>query len=353
VDFDDGLKGSLYPSPRLPYIDAFQAKGKLGRLGMDWIVATSRATGSWDGVDVDPNSELNPTQYPLGAATPANQEPYGFMSDPNPTIIIEALHRFTWDFGKFQLGAAGHVVYARRNNYFLITDFLPVMSWHQSDVMSNNMTLLVDASWEPFEGLRIMADAGLDEVNARTFGVNDSGSPTVPACVLGANYTRPLGQGTLDAYLEAGYTHWLWGNYNGYNDAPGDGDPLAREQYRLPMNAGDGLIPMTSPYGPGATWGLFSGSWKPEDSDLRFGFDLLVLSKVIAANLIYTDPLGSPPDMTRFLFVDAAIPVSWSIGSFELYAKPALLTRDGTWWTEITLGAAYHFRRATPITALK
>ena len=118
------------------------------------------------------------------------------------------------------------------------------------------------------------------------------------------------------------------------------------------MDSGDGLIPMTSPYGPGAIWGLFSGSWKPQGSDLRFGFDLLVLSKVIAANLIYTDPLGAAPDMSRFLFIDAALPVSWNIGPYELYAKPALLTRDGTWWVEATLGGAYHFRRITPITAL-
>jgi hypothetical protein len=64
VDLGEGLKGSLYPSPRLPYLDAFQFNGRLGRLGMNWIVSTMEAKGSWDGVDVDPNQGLNPNDFP-------------------------------------------------------------------------------------------------------------------------------------------------------------------------------------------------------------------------------------------------------------------------------------------------
>jgi hypothetical protein len=356
VDLDEGLKGSLYPSPRLPYLDAFQAKGRLGRLGMNWVVGTIRATGSWEGpaFDVDPNIVLNPSQYDhLLYDRNSITNPYGFQGDPNPTTIIEALHRFTWDFGQVQLGVAGHVVYARRNNRFLITDFLPVISWHQTTVMSNNMSLLADISWEPFEGLRVAAMGGLDEINAKSIGINDSGSPTVPAGVLGARYRGSLGAGAFDLYGEVGYTHWLWGNYDGSNDSPGDVDPLARAQYRLHMDAGDGLLPLTSPYGPGATWGELHGSWKPEGGTLTFGLDLLVLSKIKAANLITTDPLSPLSDASTFLFIEAGFPVSFQLGPFELYARPALVTKDGSWSAEATLGAAYHLRRASPVGAAK
>jgi hypothetical protein len=345
VDLGEGLKGSLYPSPRLPYLDAFQAKAEFGRLGMNWIVSTMRASGSWDGVDVDPNQEVS--------GTPPDDPPYGFEDAVNPTTIIEALHRFTWDFGKFQLGVAADVMYARRNNMFLITDFLPVMSWHQASVLSNNMSLLVDASWEPIEGLRIMGMAGLDEFNATSIGIADSGTPTTPACVLGAKYNGRVGSGAVDAYIEAGYTHYLWGNFDGSPDIPHDVDPLARMIYRVQLDAGDGLIPLTSPYGPGATWCEFIGGLEPTGTNLRLGVDLLVLSKIWDANLVDTPSLTPLADGSTFLFIQAAFPIRWRIGSFELYTTPTVCTESGTWWIEATFGAAYHFRKSTEIGPVK
>ena len=89
VDLGDGLKGSLYPSPRLPYLDAFQAKGKLGRLGMNWIVATSRATGSWDKVDVNPNWQLSSPYTPADeSSTPQLQQvPTALCPIPTPRSL--------------------------------------------------------------------------------------------------------------------------------------------------------------------------------------------------------------------------------------------------------------------------
>jgi hypothetical protein len=244
-------------------------------------------------------------------------------------------------------------MYARRGNRFLITDFLPVMSWHQASIESNNMSLLADASWRPFEGLRIMGMAGLDAFNVNSIGVSNSTTPSEPAFVLGAKYDGRVEPGIVDAYIEVGYTHYLWGNFDGSPDEPHDVDPLARMIYRVQMDAGDGLIPLTSPYGPGATWCEFIGGLEPTGTNLRLGIDLLVLSKIWDANLVSTPSLTPLTDDSRFLFIQAAFPVRWRIGSFELYTTPAVCTESGTWWIEAAFGAAYHFRNSTEIGPVK
>ena len=350
VDLGEGLKGSLYPSPRLPYLDAFKAKGRLGPLGMDWLVATMRAAPSWDGASIDPNEGVDTSDFPAGEAFP-----YGFMNSENPTIVIEALHRFTWDFERLRLGVAGHVMYARRNNYFTVTDFLPVIGWHQTKIYSNNLSTFIDAQWKPFPGLTLSGMAGLDEFNASALGVTDSGSPAVSAWVLGGEYRGRASGGALDAYAEAGYTHYLWGNFDGSNNAPGDKVTLARALYYYHQDEGAAMLPLTSPYGPGATWGRLLGGWEIPGTGLRVGLDLLLLSKIKAANLVETevmtaDPAGDP-DAPRLLFFQAAFPLRWRLADFELYASPAALVRDGTWWAEATIGGTYRLRRQTAVEA--
>ncbi len=340
VDFGEGLRGSLYPSLRLPYLDAFQARGRLGPLGMDWLIATIRNESSWEGstYDVDPNDDLDAS----------HSDSYGFTGDNNPTIIVEAMHRFTWDFEKLTVGVAGHAMYSRRNNSFSLVDLFPVISWHQTDSISNNLTVYADASWRPLDGLRIMGMAGLDEVDARDVGVNDSGSPTVTAWVLGGEYGGRAGRGKLSLYVEAGYTHFLWGNFDGSNFEDEDVNPLARAIYRFQLDEGAGLLPLTSPYGPGATWGLLSGSYAFDESGFSVGLELLALSKMIDANLIDTpvftdDPGALTADSPRFFFLEAAVPVGYAVGPLKLYVAPAFLVRDGRWWFEAKIGGSYRF----------
>ena len=349
VDLGEGLEGSLYPSLRLPYLDAFRAKARLGRVGMDWLVASIRAVPSWEvdsygdaSYDIDPNEGLSSEDFPTSVAN--EDEPYGFQDDANPTTVIEALHRFTWDFGKLRIGVAEHIMYARRNNYFTLTDFLPVISWHQTTIMSNNMSMLADFEWRPLPGLRVMGMGGLDEVDARDVGVNDSGSPTVAAWVLGAEYEGRIGAGPVRAYAEGGYTHYLWGNFDGSNDTPGDVDPLERAQYRLFMDAGAGLLPLTSPYGPGSLWGRLDGRVELESLGLRVGLELLALSKIKSANLVDTSVFDPLADDSRLLFLEAKLPLRWRYRGFEAHASPELLWRDGEAWTELSLGAAYRLR---------
>jgi len=315
---------------------------------MDWFIASERADYSWDGQSIDPNLGVS-------ALYTADDPPYGFMDAANPTMVIEELQRFTWDFERFRLGIAGHEMYARRNNYFTVIDFLPVMAWHQTKIYSNNLTLYLDASWWPLDGLRISAIVGVDEINANSAGVSDSGSPTVPAGVLSVDYKGDLAGGPLDLYVEGGYTHYLWGNFDGSNNTPGDVDPLERAIYYYYSDEGTLYLPLTSPYGPGATWGRLVGSWEIPGLGARVGLDMLFLSKNKLANLVTTTVLtldaAGASDAERITFFELAPSVSWTLGDFELYARPSLLARDGTWWFEATIGGAYHFRRATDLGA--
>ncbi len=343
-DYGSELEGTILPSARLPFLDAFRFRDDLGPLRIDWMIATLQEVRSWQTngdpsspYDVDPNEGLGGPEY------------YGFYNDTNPSTVIEALHHFSWNFGNLVLGAGDNIVYARRNNYFLITDFLPVVSWHQTQSLSNAITVLIDAVWRPAEGLTIACNLGLSAFNPSFLGISDTSVPTNPACVLGAHYDVPTQAGPLSTYLEMGYTGTIWGNFSGVGNSPGDVDPLAREQYRLMMDSGAALIPLTSPYGPGATWLSAKASIAIIGTTLKVGTNILVLSKNTIANLIDTPYDSTADDGPRELFISAAFPISYRIGPFEFYTAPTLCARDSTVWYEQTIGGKYVFHRDTKI----
>jgi hypothetical protein len=349
VDLNNCLEGGFYPSSRLPYLDAFLTKGRLGPLTMDWMIASIQARKSWEtkygaGYDVNPNASLG--------TIPGSDEtqPYGFELDENPTTVIEALHRFSWDFGAFQLGLGAQIMYSRRNNHFALSDFFPVISWHQAEVLQTNLCTLADASWEPLPGLKIVGQAGLDDVNANFAGMSDSKTTTIDAYVLGATWAGELRPGPLSARLELGYTHYLWGNFDGYDMNPGDQNPLARFQYRYLSDRGAMLLPLSSPYGPGALWLEAAGSLGIEGTGLKVGTELLLLSKNVEANLIDTPyNTDEAKDGARTYFGSLRIPVEYRLGPFVAGAAPAVLTRNGTWWMELALSVSYKAGGSTPI----
>jgi hypothetical protein len=354
VHYGDDLEGSIYPSARLPYLDALQTRWNIGPFKLEWMVSTMDAVESYDGIDVNPNEGLNPADYPDAGEDPsleAPDMPYGFFDDPNPTVIVEELHRFSWNFGKLEIGTGSNMLIARRNNYIQLTDFLPFSSWHQTQILSNNLTVYLDATWKPYDCLTVAAEGGLDDFNANSIGIPDSGVPTIPALVVGARYADSFAPGKVSAYFEAGYTHYLWGNFSGTSDAPYDEDPLAREQYRFLVVNGSALLPLTSPYGPGAMWLSAKGSLALAGSGLEIGADILVLSKNTEANLIDTPYAADPAvaNAPRILFVSASVPVSYRMGSFTIYAEPDLCSRDGTVWFECSLGGRLELQVAKKI----
>ncbi|MDA8424833.1 MAG: hypothetical protein M0Z80_01740 [Treponema sp.] len=350
VDYGGIVQGSIFPSERLPYLDAIRARARLGPCTLDYMVSSQDAIESWDGIDVDPNSP--------GTTTPNTPGLYGYgwYDSPTATSIIEVFHAISWDFGRFRARLAENVMLARAGNRYTVTDFLPVMFSHQTSVLPNNTTVFASLDWNPSSSLALSLQGGLDDFNGNTIGVPDYSVPTIPACVLGLRYGAETAGvlGALDLYLEAGYTHYLWGNFTtaGQGDLAGD-DPLARCQYRylLADSGSAGLIPLTSPYGPGALWFRLDEGQSFGVSGLRLGTDILLLGKNVAANLIDTPYDTTDSGAPWEFYGQFGLNLRLRRGVFDFTVEPAACDRDGTWWFESSFTVTYHFRRTTPIIA--
>ena len=352
VDFSDGLAGGLLPTPRLPYLDALKVHGDIGRLGVDWLLSSLRALpalrvlseGSYVYPDVQPNG--------VASYTDGDQYYYGFEDGSawagdgsklgNPTTILEALHRYTWSFEGLTIGGSAHVMYARRNNRYSLIDLFPVISWHQALLYQINMSMLLDARWEPLPGLWFAGQAGLDDFNANLVGINDNDASTIGACVLGGGYKGSGPHGSLELYAEAGYTHFLWGNYDGSQNPPRDKNPFLRFIYRYTVDGGSVLLPLTSPYGPGALWFRTMGEWRPRGGAFSLGWDLLALSKNSLANLVttpYYTELEATAAGERILFLSLQAPLVWRRGIFDCRLTPELVVKDGSLGFQVSVGA--------------
>ncbi|HCO49621.1 MAG TPA: hypothetical protein DIT55_09470 [Spirochaetaceae bacterium] len=349
VDMNGGLEGGLLPSARLPFYDAFRARGRLGNLTMDWMIATIQARQSWevnrlgsDTYDVNPNANTN------GNPLEVDKNYYGWEDSDNPTIIAEALHRFSWDFGAISLGVTGHTMMARRNNRFVLGDFFPVFSWHQAGILQTNNSMVLDFSWRPAANLLVAGQAGFDDISGQIFGIGDTAVPTIDAYVLGASYESRTALGAVFAYTEAGYTHWLWGNYDGKSNPPYDQNPFMRFTFRYPLDSGSALLPLTSPFGPGALWWLLRGDMEIGGSGFKLGTEALILYKHSKADLVHTNYFGDEPTGQTF-FASFSVPVKYSIGAFILLVSPAAIVQDGNIRGEFLVAVTWKYRAENAI----
>lgn len=332
VDYNGILEGGLLPSSRLPWYDSLRGYGRLGRFTLDSMIATIPAVRAWDGKDVALESE------------------YGFETDLNATIIVEVLSKITWSFGpagpgRFSVSAADHAMLARYNNRFYLTDLFPLVSRHQASVPQTNNSMVLTATWQPFAWLELAAQAGFDDINLNPLGVSDTGTPTIDAYVAGARLHIPLSNqkaragAFLDAYVEAGMTHWLWGNYDGSEAQPNDVNYFLRFIYRYPRYLGGSiLLPLTSPYGPGAVWikshgtaRVASGKTNRMQWDVSAGYHILYLNLNTEANLVNTKVYNNTTtaDAARSNTLLASIPLSLTIGPFCGTIEPVYLWHDG------------------------
>lgn len=336
--------GTLYPSSRLPYWDSLRADLALGRLRLNWYVGTIQARRSRSGstADVDPGPGFG---FETDTGTTVILEDDTELVFPGtPSVILSAMHRFSWDFGRLQVGIAGLQLVSRPNNYIHIADFFPVFSWHNADVRQNNMMLLADLAWVPLPGLVLSAVAGVDDVNAEAVGVADrSGIPTIYAWVLGAEYQSPVLEGRSLLSAELGYTHYLWGNYDGSVTMGLDPNPLSRAVFRYLRDGGSVLMPLTSPYGPGAAWLSLEASHQLAQSPLSFSLEATLLSKNTQATLVGTpyEEDRAVAEADRVLFGSLGLKAGYRKGSLGLGFTPRLLYQDGSWWAELDLLASW------------
>lgn len=349
IDLNDGLAGGFLPSGRLPYYDAIRARGRLGPLTMDWMVSTIEARKSWDANEYGESYDVNPdiTRDDLDGSDEANY--YGWEDSENPTVIVEALHRFSWDFGAFRMGISGHTMMSRRNNKFVLTDFFPAVSWHQTGVLQTNNSMVLDFRYAFGERLTLLAQAGYDDINASLFGIGDTAAPTIDAYALGARYSGVASFGAYSLYAECGYTQRLWGNYDGTDNMPYDQNPFMRFMGRYLVDGGSILLPLTSPYGPGALWFSSTGEFPLGVQGLSGGFELLLLKRYRETDLVSTLFYGADVDKGSLYFASLSLPIRYRLGFLELSATPAALLRDKDFWLEASFAVSWRYRSETAI----
>ena len=322
------LRSSLLPSSRIPYLDMLRLTLPLGSLTMDYMVSSLPNRKAVDDL-LDPD--------PLGDGD------FAF----GRSVIFANLHRFEYHFGRLHAAVTGLGIFVRPNNAFVLADFFPVASWHATQYRPFNLSLVFDLEAALFPGFKVMAQVGFDDVSLESIGIGDAPIPTIPAVIAGFEYRRPLGTALVHAYAEGGYTHYLWGNFDDESGAV-----LARAIYRWHLDKGSRVLPLTSPYGPGAIWLLAEAGLE----DLK-GFSAAVQAELLFAdpnvNLVDTpyptgpehpdwppDPnLGQLANKTGSLALGAELgyePWPW----LALYARPRLLLHAEGAGLELTLGAS-------------
>lgn len=328
---------SFYPSAALPFIDAGRMQTALGPFHFDWVIATFPAVKSWEGTGNDVDTQIGPTGASWGGAwLQADLYKPGSTNDAGSTKILFVLHRFAYENGRLHFGIAEEQMYARTAVPFEVVNFLPLGMFHKVDDRPDNLTFVIEGGYTLLPGLGLRFQAGLDDFRTNDIGGSDSPVPTIPAYLGGADFAFELGGVSLEGQVEAGYTHYLWGNFDA--DATqsgnwgGNGTFLARMIARY---AGGYLLPLTSPYGPGSTW--FRGEARL--SGLPGGLGLapraLLLLKNPRANLINTpytldnslDSWSSEP------FVDLGLELSRDLDlgplAIGLSATPEFLLAGG------------------------
>ena len=345
---------TLYPSALLPHLDHVDMNVPLGPFSFDYMFATVmpkrskfRDVDSW--IDRDypfPEYPVRDPKNPLG-------DYFGFLrdrSDVNPSVILMAAHRLQWNFGRVKAGVGGTIVYARSNNQFLVTDFLPVIVYHNSDSVPNNLALLLDAEWLIVPGLSLSLMVGFDDINAQSFGLPDGQIPTIPGAVLQLEYSLNSKKIFQSYLLETGYTHYLWGNF-AYTDDPKEwyGVHLARAIYRYTPDKYAVLLPLTSPYGPGSLWGKLKADIYFHNVNIHAGADFLFLAKKEGVNLVDT-PYKADNALNSFdlFYFSLDLPVSYTLrtkaGALDFTISPAFLWgTEGTAF-ECTLGIKWSMK---------
>ena len=313
------LRSSLLPSSRIPYLDMVRLTLPLGSLTMDYMISSL------------------PNRRGIGDLDPVDPKGRGFAFNRN--TIFANIHRFEYHFGRLHAAVTGLGIFVRPNNAFALADFFPVASWHSIQYRPFNLSLVFDLEAVLFPGFRVMTQLGFDDVSLEGIGIGDAPIPTIPAVIAGFEYRRRLGAAAVHAYAEGGYTHYLWGNFDDESGAV-----LARALYRWFLDRGNRLLPLTSPYGPGALWVLAEVGLE----DLK-GFSTALQAELVFTNpdvdLIDTPYFGSDPALgdlankTGFVAVGAELgyaPWSW----LSLYARPKLLLRQEGAGFQMALGGS-------------
>jgi hypothetical protein len=356
VHFGSAAFSTGLPADHLPYLDGLRLTWELGPLKMTGYAASLENRFKAGGMEM---SKLAEAEWNTGDpviintdGTFANGTDLAFGS----TNIFLALHRFEWAFRRGRLAVSALQIVCRENNSIHIGDFFPVFSWHQAELGAHNLSLLVEASAVPLPGLELFAQAGWDDIDSSTMGIPDYDIPTIPFYLAGAAWGGEFFDRPASLSLEAGSSHYLWGNFHEYKEGDGE-NYLSRAIYRHKRDTDYVLIPLTSPYGPGVTWlagaasfGVTSSFQIDGKAELRWRNALAdMVTTAYAASAVVEDAprYGDHRFALSFRWSrpapEAGATEKQMSGTFwhpSFFTEAALLVRDGKTALQGTLGGS-------------
>ncbi len=328
VHFGDPSFNSLLPSNRLPFMDIAGLKIPVGPFELVGQIATLE------------NRKAKEDQYDSGGE-------FEFGSN----TIMTALHKFEYSSTWIRVSVTGFSIISRPDNGFMLGDVFPVFSWHTADVGWHNLSLIGDFSVSPFRGLNMFFQTGFDDINASdVFGINDSEIPTIQAAIIGLSYIKDINdKRQIGIDFELGKTHYLWGNfYDGVTSDPDEGDHyFEKAVYRVFMDKENRILPLTSPYGPGAFWNEISVSLKG-NTFFHYSLKYFHLTKNTLADLIETpfkadtDIEEGPRDVIRNISIMAEYIPS---DNLTLFAEPGLLLYNDDLSFDFMIGGTITFSK--------
>jgi hypothetical protein len=296
------LDHSLIVSDSLPFFDMVRASLEVPHWNLEWVVSTpeTRTGGTSSEVTV-------------------------------PKIMN--LHRIEYKAETWRLAVSENYIVSR-SGPIVLADLLPVMVEHQADINPNNEIIYLDGEWVPAPHWRLMGQFGLDDVEAKTFGMPDDATPTIPAFQVGAEFRGTLGRGDLTLHAEGGHTHYLWGNFQ---------TPAARAQYVLVQNDQADVLPLTSPYGPGATWTDTWVRWSRGPLTAQLRLEVFSIQSGVSLDIPYRandalDGVGTALNDRLSLAIALQINPSWAVT-----IEPSRAFHDGQATLECRLGVSKHW----------
>jgi hypothetical protein len=190
----------------------------------------------------------------------------------------------------------------------------------------------MDVSAVPVPGLELYAQFGFDDVNV-SFLVADGSIPTITAGLVGAAWRDRWPRSSIEAVLEAGYTHYLWGSFD-------DSCQLARALYRLHVDGDNPWIPLNSPFGPGTAW-LLARASVATPWNLDVVATVQFLSRNSAASLLGAyEASQAVAHAPRESSLQAGVELSYTPWRWlRVTLEPMLHCTSAGTWMELTIGA--------------
>jgi hypothetical protein len=306
LDLGPAPRSSIALAPEVPYLDALRLTANLGPIRMHHAISS-----------ID-NEEAR-RDVALPETTDGDRST---VYDFDRTQIFFNTHYFEYRFDRWRLGVGANLVVSREMNNFNLSDFFPVFSWHNANILPRNMSAFVDATVPVAPGWEVYGQASFDDIRTTGVGIGDQPIPTIPAFTLGGRYSRFGPAVTWDVGIDAGYTHYLWGNF------PIE-DGLSRAIFRIRSDGGNWALPLTSPYGPGTLFGL--GRVDASTGRLSIGVLYEIVGRKPDANLFTTlqeesDELaGQAYEPAHRVEIDAA----WRFAEwFSVSVQPGLYATD-------------------------